>query len=189
MPRPKLTAEERDRVMGEVARLMARGYRQEEIGRRLDISQPMVSYYAQKIKKSVTELGLDELTARRSKVLRELEEVRREAWDAWEKSKKETRLVVTRDGVEERTVEVPGDPRFHATILKALEGERELLNLDLAGDDEAGDVAGGWEILAKLIPDGVPADDVEAEILKVLPPHDPLKNGKAAGANGTHTKD
>lgn len=182
--KPKLSREERDRAMGEVAKLTARGYRQEEIARRLDLSQSMVSYYLQRLKKTAFELGADELTARRLKVLRELEEVRREAWEAWEKSKEKVELFVIDGEVVEHTVETPGDAKYMAAIVKAIESERELLGLDVNPEDMEGGNAGGWEILAKLIPGRIPVDEVEAEISRVLPPHDPLKNGHA-GTNGT----
>ncbi len=122
----------------EVRRLLARRYTQEQIAAALDISQPAVSKWKKKIEADAADAAADRGTEIRA-ALDSLAEVEREAWLAWERTKRPA--VESRrergsgpDGPIRKAQRVTkyqaGDPAFLQVILGCQTQRRALLGLD-----------------------------------------------------------
>jgi predicted transcriptional regulator len=104
----------KEEVKAEIARLDRRGYSQTQIARRLresgvaSLSQPMVTYYLRQIRDEYKDVVRAERQAMITEKLEQLREVRAEAWDAWERSKGNTRKrVVEKAPVKDNEGEDP----------------------------------------------------------------------------------
>ncbi len=185
--------EDREATMLEVAKLDARGRTQVYIATFLGLSQSTVCNYLKSMRATDLELAVDEVKRRREKLLKELDEIKRESWEAWENSK--TEEAVSLDG-ERYTVAANPDPRYLQTVRQAIEDERTLLGLDEPKRVDDGDAPFDWTRLAELMPRTMPADDVEADItgpLRVVDTNDSptipngfTSNGDAHHGNGSH---
>lgn len=113
------------------------------------------------------------------KVWSTYEEIKREAWAAWERSKEDSHKEVTvlggEDGGERTTVTREGrlpNNTYLMTIGACLSAQREMFGMDAPKRVEhSGKVDVGvvdWDSLAKMIPEGALPDRVEEEIEKVL---------------------
>lgn len=93
----------------EVSRLLARGYGVRAIARELDISPASAQRWVNKARAEVAaeyQRSIQSLTELAGAHIAELDEVKREAWRAWEASKKPARVLVKReeDGDKPKTV-------------------------------------------------------------------------------------
>lgn len=132
----------------EVWRLHCQGYKQTEIAKRLGISQPAVSRYLSKVEEWY-QLFSDQnkVERHRARQVAELALIRREAWEAWEKSKVDGKTLtqeksgsvnpddggggsVSRSKLSTRVKSREGDTRYLDIVLRALSREAALLGVD-----------------------------------------------------------
>lgn len=86
---------ERERLRAEIAALDHRGYSQEQIGARLGMSKPTVNWHLKKIRARYRETQVEETRASIYCKLLQYRELRREAWEAWERSKEDSCRTIT----------------------------------------------------------------------------------------------
>ena len=98
----------------EISRLHLRGDRQEAIGRKLNLSQPMVSYSVKRLRERMNAKTTMNIEAARDRELAVLDKVEACAWEGWERA--------DRQGDS-------GAVRFAAVILKASDQRAALLAL------------------------------------------------------------
>lgn len=111
------------------------GKTQQEIAEALGITQSMVSRDLTALQKKHAKQATKNLEAWQGDKIIELQLIKFEAWEAWEKSKafKEVRREEVKDGkvTEVTTTENTGpDPRFLSLIDKAILTEHTILGLD-----------------------------------------------------------
>jgi transcriptional regulator with XRE-family HTH domain len=168
----------------ETLSLLRRGWTQTDIAAKLGVSQSQVSYdwhmVARRMARDMEEDAKHLVLLK----LEEYGEIKREAWKAWEDSKREQVTLTTeetstpaspgRRGTirrRETSVLTPGmaGVGYLRLVLQCLEAERNLLGLDQAKKVQMGGrVTLNWDILSQGIPeDGVP-DEVEAEIARAM---------------------
>lgn len=123
----KITSDtHRQQVYAEIAKLDRRGYTQWDIATTLkemgliDVSQMMICQYLKDIRKRCLEQMVEERKAAIAEKIEQYREVRREAWDAWERSKAD---IVTR--VEEKSPPRKKDDDPPAPTLKLSNGKRK----------------------------------------------------------------
>jgi hypothetical protein len=142
----KRTELQRETDRAEMMRMLRRGYTHSMVAERLGVARSMVSYDFQVVMKQIIADRTADTEAIIAAKLQEYAEVKREAWEAWERSKEDvTRR--TREGssrsdgkgessegkrVSETTEIRTGDPRYLETVLNCLKAERELLGLNPA---------------------------------------------------------
>lgn len=108
---------ERERLRAEIAALDHRGYSQEQIGAKLGMAKPTVNHHLKKIRARYRETQLEETRGSIYCKLLQYRELRREAWDAWERSKEDGVRTITertaplRIGKEAETVDGKGRKR------------------------------------------------------------------------------
>ena len=95
----------RDRAR--IAELYLRGRKQWEIGQELGLSQQMVSYELGIIRKQWMESAVRDFDEAKGRELDRIDHLEREAWDAWERSKRFR--VTTVNGMEEKQAGPVGD--------------------------------------------------------------------------------
>jgi transposase-like protein len=116
--------------MADVSRLLSRGYGVRAIARELDISPASAQRWVNKARADIAaeyRRSIADLTELASAHLAELDEVSREAWLAWEKSKRPARVIVERTEtgdkdkvtVERRREQRLPDARYLQAILTA----------------------------------------------------------------------
>lgn len=173
----------------ETVKLLRRGWTQTAIAEKLGVHQTQISYDWKMILKEVNEARDKDLEELITVKLEEYGEIKREAWAAWERSKKERNKTVLEtstssgkgrssgdesddddNGGSERSREIftretgTWSSEYLKTILTCLAAERELLGLNPAKKFEGKMVATAttvdFEKLAKAIPpDGIPLPD------------------------------
>jgi transposase len=132
------TPTQRLALRAQMMELLAQGIGQHDIAKRLDLAVSTVSYWTQRIKEHEQAL-LDDRTALRRSLLAELDEVKAEAWAAWEKSKRTAKTTMEETGETEKgsssktritREEQIGDPAFLAQVQNAIAQQRDLAGLD-----------------------------------------------------------
>lgn len=152
----KRTKAERARDMTEMLALHFRGLSQNEIALRFGLTQPQVSRDLKQAQKEMREAANVDLRARFQEKLVELRDVKKEYWRAWERSRTNREVQVSKKveaeghagkgseclpksgeeattGRREAGLRVEnrdGDPRFLEGVRKCIDLERELLGLD-----------------------------------------------------------
>jgi predicted transcriptional regulator len=116
---PKFTPTDRERVIAEVARLDRRGYSQWDIADHVGVCQSTVGQYLATIRQRYKEEARDELTSMREEKRRALEDLRAEAWLAYERSKEDKERIVKEKGKTLKPVQVPGQSPGEKRTLKA----------------------------------------------------------------------
>lgn len=101
--------DERAMLRAEIASLMARGYGVRAIAREKNLTPANAQHYVNAIRAEIAaeyQRSITSLTELAGAHLAELDEVTREAWSAWEKSKKPARVYVerTETGEKDKTV-------------------------------------------------------------------------------------
>lgn len=139
MAAPKRTKAQRDLDIQEMVKLIRRGHTQREIAAKLGLARSQIAYDWKKV--------LVEVNADRPKdvgvILAQYRELKAEAWEAWERSKKDRE----RETTEAQSGTGSSKPKTKATkskegrlpeaeylkvVVKCLEAERTLENLDPA---------------------------------------------------------
>lgn len=219
---PRRTALQKEEDYAAIARLDRMGYSQREIAARVGLTQGQVCQDIKQIKKRYQTAALGERSAQLVEKLLQYRDVRAEAFEAWEDSKKPG-IKVVEEQVLTRTKErdPDGDPalqpddepemlltkivttreeslprnEYLGTILKTIEGERELLGLDAPKKVDLKSQVFSWDMLAEALPpSGGPVPDrIEEELARIAalpdaPPVNGLRElppGDGAGGNGS----
>lgn len=127
----KLEIERRRQQVGDLA---VQGWTQAAIADQLSISQATVCDDLIKIRRQWRESAVRDFDLAQAESLQEINRVRREAWPAWERSKKPQQSAVINGegpgGTSRKTLKNQhGDPRFLDIILKCNAAEQALLGL------------------------------------------------------------
>ena len=141
----------RDRAR--IADLYLRGRKQWEIGQELGLSQQMVSYELGIIRKQWMESAVRDFDEAKGRELDRIDHLEREAWDAWERSKRHRLVSVsgieekstgsgvddrpaapteTRTREETRKTDQVGDPRFLEKVAWCIDQRCKILGLHAA---------------------------------------------------------
>jgi predicted transcriptional regulator len=120
----------------QVAELYLKGLSQPAIAEQLGVSQPTVSGDLKAIQQQWRASDIRNFEERRAMELQKIDLVEREAWDAWERSKKPAQsATVTGAGNGQHTRKSVknqiGDPRFLEQVNKCISQRRDLLALDV----------------------------------------------------------
>ena len=180
---PKRTPEALKLDRAETVQLLRRGWTKTAIAEKLGVHQTQISYDWKCILKEVMEArdkDLEELIAIK---LEEYGEIKREAWAAWEQSKKDRQRLMNEattnhfgeSNKQSETIERGNwSSEYLRTIINCLAAERELQGLNPAKQFEgkltATTTSVNWDKLASAIPPpGVPLpDSVEDKIMALL---------------------
>jgi predicted transcriptional regulator len=130
----------REEHLEEVARLDRRGYSTYDIARKLGVTQGQVSYDIKKIRDRYAKMATEHYAAKVAQKRVEYREVRKEAWEAWERSKEDARRRVEETGTGgsgstwEKTAETTEgrlpDNSYLKTIVDTLKAECDLEGLN-----------------------------------------------------------
>jgi hypothetical protein len=170
---------QREYDRAELAKWMRRGATQAWIAERLGVSTQTIHLDWRILVTQMRQFRDTDVEAAIAIKLEEYAEIKREAWEAWEKSKVEWHKTVedsyTRaDGspggkITTTTEDCVGDSRFLQIIMSCLAAERELQALDppkVVQGHLSGSIT--WDILLGAIPSGPVPDEVEAAIAREL---------------------
>lgn len=138
----------------QVAALYLRGYRQRQIAEQLKTSQSTISKDLKALHQEWKESRLHSMDEAKAAELDRLAEVEREAWEAWEQSKKDAVVYRTKDGkdgTEKQTIRKGqvGDPRFLERVQQVINKRCELLGLDAPTKSENKHIHSGEIFLTK----------------------------------------
>jgi hypothetical protein len=139
MPRPKRSRVQRELDRSTIAELSLKGWSQPKIAQHLELSQSMINYELQKLRREWRESAAADMALERGRCLKKLDLIEGEAWGAWEESrgKKEVttaqRLVKagTPDGsrLQRREEQQFGNPAFLKTLLDCIKERSAILGL------------------------------------------------------------
>lgn len=172
-PGPKRSRIEREKYLAELARLDLRGYSQEDIARKLGVSQPQVCYDLKVLTKKHTASQTADTKLKIDRKIRQYKEMEREAWEAWERSKNDivevSRVRTIGDGdegtVREET-KVKGrlpDPAYLRIIAECYRSTCELESLFPPKGAIVGVPIIDWDKLSERMPNSVP-DELEDKL-------------------------
>lgn len=139
---------ERERDLQIIASLRLRGYNvtdipdmlAEQTGASYRITHQMVSYEIKRLEKRWAEENVEMVDTNKRMELARLQQLEREAWKEWERSKRERLSTTTQSGktkkgtnlkLIKKTEEGFGDPRYLQIVANAIEQRRKLLGLDM----------------------------------------------------------
>jgi lambda repressor-like predicted transcriptional regulator len=147
-----------------VGRMRRRGSSVEEISETLGINIDVVRDLIRRLKARYRRLIRKDLEVSAGEMLERYRDIAGEAYEAWENSKSERRVINGQCKILKRA----GNGDFLKIILECMEGERELKGLDQPKKVDVRAAVLDWNSLAREsnIIDGVP-DEVEAEINKI----------------------
>lgn len=91
----KRTPTERENDLQRIAALYLKGKRQSDIALELGVTQPQISYDLKEIHKRWRESALVNMNEAKQRELARIDELEREYWDAWERSKQDVTKTVT----------------------------------------------------------------------------------------------
>jgi hypothetical protein len=119
----------------QVADLYLQGKTQMEISEVVGVGQPTVSSDLKRIQAQWRESSVRDFDLARELELRKIDRIEREAWAAWERSKKPSQSATTSDDPNQRRTRRQvknqnGDPRFLEQVNKCIASRRALLGLD-----------------------------------------------------------
>lgn len=89
MARPKRTTAQREQDLAELLRLLRRGWTQRQAAERLGVAPSQIAYDWKVLLKRLQVEQMGDTEALRNQKVEQLLEVRREAWEAWERSKQD----------------------------------------------------------------------------------------------------
>jgi len=160
----------------EIAALYVKGYFQFEIAEALGITAAQVNRDLKSIQAEWAETRVEDLQLAKQKELAKLEQVEREAWQAWDRSQKdavtekrtagEIEATTSKDGKPGESIELPvtktettragqvGDPRYLDQVQKVVERRCKLLGLDAPAKIQT---TGEFQTLEQILADIVAA--------------------------------
>ncbi|WP_197530578.1 helix-turn-helix domain-containing protein [Bythopirellula polymerisocia] len=118
-----------------VADLYLQGWTQCAIADEVGVGQPTISSDLQRIQKQWRESAVRDFDLAREVEIQKIDRIEREAWGAWERSKKPSQTAITTDETHQRKTRRHvknqyGDPRFLEQVNKCIASRRALLGLD-----------------------------------------------------------
>ena len=135
----KRTEVQRELDKAEMMKMLARGASRRQVAEHLGVSIEQVGYDYRLVMKELAANTTEDAAVVRQVKLEEIAELKREAWQAWEKSKGQ-RIKVTRstfegnngirEQVTEERVDACGNPQFLAVLDRLITAERELMGLN-----------------------------------------------------------
>ena len=142
MAAPKRTSSQITDNRRVIATLYLQGITQVEIGKRLGMSQPMVSYDLAAIQRVWAQHTAFDLDAAKRKELARIDVLERTYWEAWEDSKGQHEVTTTQIDEWEvptkghktasiRREQLNGNPAYLAGVMACIEKRCKLLGLDL----------------------------------------------------------
>ena len=149
---PKRTKFEREKDLLAISRMYLQGITQAEIGQRLGVSQPQISYDLKVLrnrwlKSSI--INIDEVKARE---LARIDHLEREYWEAWDKSKSPIKTKASKK-VGGETIESTiqgetgtGDPRYLSGVQWCINKRCDVLGLNAPSKTDI--TSGGERIMA-----------------------------------------
>jgi hypothetical protein len=167
-PGPKRTVCQRQLDNMEMINLIRRGWTQQMIAEKFDVSQSVISYSWKTIVKQKMKAELDELVQAK---LEEYGELKREAWAAWERSKLDQESSKCEETVfsgaatgpsstERRSTEKrgqTGNASYLKIIKECLDAERELQALNPAKEIHGSMTVLDWTAIMKdAVTNGIP---------------------------------
>jgi hypothetical protein len=136
-----------------VTSLYLQGKFQDEIAKVVKVDRATVSRDLRSVQAEWLKSGVMDLNAAKARELAKLDEVERQAWDAWEKSRKDAETMEVTgtaqggkgkpDKVKKITKGQAGDSRFLGIILDCVNRRCEILGLDAPKKLEHGGIDGG----------------------------------------------
>lgn len=129
---------EREDDLTRIAELRLRGFSQEQIARKLDLSQPQVSRDLKELERRWLKAQIRSVDAHKTQKLVELDYLKTESWEAWDRSQQEaieqsaSKAKKNGDAVEEaerKSKSQVGDPRFLEMVHKTIGTQAEILGL------------------------------------------------------------
>jgi hypothetical protein len=184
-PGPTRSQKEREAHRLELPKLMRRGWTQTMIAEKFGVSSQQIACDWKIVVKDLNREATAEVREHVALKLQEYAEVKREMWEAWEKSKQNQEERLEEDVSSERGGHTKtalkekgscGDAKYMNIILECLKAERELQGLNPAKEIKGNitTTSINWEVIAQGIPvDGPVPDEIEAEIRKQLGYTDP----------------
>lgn len=123
----------RDRVI--IARMYLQQSTQMEIAQKLELDQATISRDLQDIQEEWRKSTLIDMNEAKQRELARIDQLEREAWDAWQRSigeKVEKTKKIKEDGTDEtvRTYDEAGDPRYLSVIAECIEKRMKILGLN-----------------------------------------------------------
>jgi len=118
-----------------VSRLLVRGWRQCDIARKLKLAPSTVSQYRKEIQQEFSDEASDSVRLDRDREIAKLDEIEKEAWAEWERSKMEgvkTKVadVAGKRTTERLTAEQGANTVYLTTILKCNERRCKILGIE-----------------------------------------------------------
>ena len=130
--------------MLEISHLYLQGITQAEIGHRLGVTQPQISYDLKVLRKRWLQSSVVNINEAKARELARVDHLECEYWEAWEKSKNPVKTK-GRKKVDGETIETTvqaetgtGDPRYLSGVQWCINKRCELLGLDAPSKHEIG---------------------------------------------------
>jgi hypothetical protein len=149
-PQDKFRIAERRKT---VASLYLQGKFQEEIAKVVKVDRGTISRDLKAVQQEWLKSGVMDLSAAKAREVAKLDEVERQAWVAWEQSRKDAEIMEVTgtaqggegkpDKVKKITKGQAGDSRFLGIILDCVNRRCEILGLDAPKRLEHGGIDGG----------------------------------------------
>lgn len=190
---------DREDMLKKIGKLHRFGLSQQKIAEQVGLSQPMVGRYIEKIRERYNTSAIANREALVQEKLAQYQELREEAFEAWQRSQTGLRLKVAEGELTPEKAEVQrraGNVEFLRLIRDTYADERAMLGLDEAIKFE-GKVETFWDMIAQEM--SRPINDPLEEAVKALPlkvlgkasqsgPDSPTVLGKPNGKNGSTKK-
>lgn len=179
----------REKALEETERLHLRGWSQNKIAKKLGVSQPQVCQDIKTIRERYKQEQMEHRAVYVREKINQLRVVMDEAWEAWERSKRDALKKVEEEGTtgeggysKTRKEKARKDPanEYLKTIVECLKQERELLGLDEPTKVDANLNVINWDALAKEV-DTAP-DVIEVKLKEALS----LSTRQITNGNGKH---
>lgn len=170
---------ERETQRAELPKLLRRGWTQAMIAEKFGVSQAQVSCDYKIVMKELRQEASEDIKELIGLKLEEYGEVKKEMWEAWEKSKKnqeerlEEDVSSDRGGHTKTAVKEKGscgDPKFIAIVMECIKQECNLLALNPAKEIRGSLTTSiNWDVLSQGIPlNGPVPDEIENEVRRLL---------------------
>jgi len=164
-----------EEVLNKVAKFDRLGYTQFAIAAQIGVTQPVVSEYLKKIRKRYSESTLMTRDALVQEKLAQYADLRREAYDAWQRSQQSLMEKGERGALSLSSVDhllKVGKVDFLHIIADTYAAERQMLGLDEALKIDTTTDVFNWDLLAGVLTKPV-EDPLEEALNRLPPPEDP----------------
>lgn len=179
---PERTPVQRDIDKMELMRLLVRGWTMEEAAAKLKITKEQVQGDYQEVMKDLVRERTTNAEALRQMKLREYAQVKKEAWEAWERSKEDWHRRIVEETQSEgsnslgytnyKTVDtteghLPSN-EYLKTVVSCLNAERALQGIDPPKKLNVSGTIVSWDVLVDQLPSNSERDEIEDAIMGAL---------------------